>query len=161
MADTEGGRMAQVEAAARCCAARQALDRARARGRDYGRAGLSCRSPCELVGGTTMQATWKPPVQLESLLLEDKIKKCGITYSTDANGNKFGVPVSPQTRIADIQQCAVDTYFKDRLAAFRRPYFPPVCPPIPQEALNANVPKVPPFCDNQARALGLYRSATA
>ena len=131
--NTEGGRIARVLQGAQSQMAAQALAKARAY-RGGGRCGDRFCPPEQL-------AVQPPPVPPESTRLQTVVSIC---YPT-APGPVTCPPES--VRIAAIQQCVLDNATdplnrETRFSEFRPGVFTEVCAPIPQEALNANVPKV-------------------
>jgi hypothetical protein len=130
--NTEGGRIASLQEQARCCNASQALARARA----FGAAVARCKGTCESkskVGAELVPAA--------SVYLEKQAAACALTGYTSPY-----TCVPSSVRTAALQECAIQAFVdplnpEQRFSDYRRPYFPPPCPPIPQEALNANVPK--------------------
>lgn len=127
--NTEGGRVAALIAAAAQCAAESALTKARA-------AGAAARAPCPLPINT---ATIGPYIPSESEIL--KAKTACLTFVSPATC----VPQS--TWITGVQACVLRNASdprnpEARFAEFRGPVIPPICTPVPQEALNANVPKL-------------------
>lgn len=128
--NTEGGRIATIQNQARWCDASQALARARA-------FRAACEGPCASKRSSEQRELVPPP----SVYLEKKMSACAETAYTSPY-----VCVPSSVRTASVQECAVQAFVdplnpEQRFSEYRRPYFPPVCPPIPQEALNANVPK--------------------
>ena len=133
--NTEGGRISRLEEEARCCNAAQALARARA---FVAAREACCRSGRSGSGGSPAQKELVPP---PSVYLDQKAAACAATAYTSPY-----VCVPSSVRTASLQECAVQAFVdplnpEQRFSEYRRPYFPPPCPPIPQEALNANVPK--------------------
>jgi hypothetical protein len=128
--DTEGGRVARLLAASQACVAATALAKARA-----------LRSSCGTVACRDRQAAAAPAfVPASSALLERTVRDC---YSS-VPAKEGCVPES--VRIARAAQCSLDQAQdpfnrETRFVEFRGPFIPPVCPPIPQEALNANIPR--------------------
>lgn len=132
--NSEGGRVSQLVESAYRCNAQQALLKARRLA-----AASSCKS-CKSEGGSAALPVGQQLVPRPSEVLEAQNARCSELYTSP-----FGcVPSSVRTQ--QLQICAVDAYTEltpdRRFADYRRPYFPPPCPPIPQEALNANVPKM-------------------
>ena len=131
--DTEGGRISRVIEAARRCDAAQSLARARMLGAANA---ASCKRGC----GEKAPKVLGQETPLSSDLLQARVSAC-----TPYISPYKCVPES--TRIAAVDLCVRSAYVdqlnpEQRFAEYRRPYFPPPCPPIPQEALNANVPKM-------------------
>lgn len=125
----ESGRIAKLVDDACRCNKQQALLRARIAG---GCSSGSCRGGLQPVG--------QQQVAQSSDYLDKKVAAC-----TGYTSPYVCTPSSVRT--LSLQLCATEAY-KDpfnpeqRFSEYRRPYFPPPCPPIPQEALNANVPKM-------------------
>lgn len=92
--------------------------------------------------GTCSGAPARDPAQktpLESDLLDKRVRECfsGVVRSQ---------PVPESVRIADLAtrtiQESVNPLDPDtRFSIYRGPFIPPVCPDVPQEDKNANVPK--------------------
>jgi len=119
MANTEGGRIALLLEDARQCAARNALEKARGSRR------------CVSMQGASNAA-------LSSVLTASR-GNC-MTYVSP------NTCVPEGTWIARKQEAVIDASRNPadpltRFASYSRPVPPPVCQAIPQEALNANVPK--------------------
>ena len=120
--NTEGGRIAQLLENAQICARAVALAKARA------------NQGCPPV-----------PVQRQDVQVPRSSDwTAGRTACLNyVSPNTF---VPEKTWIANLQRAVIDKG-KDplnpetRFASYNRPIPPPVCPAIPQEALNANVPK--------------------
>jgi len=115
--NTEGGRVALLLEAARICAVNTAVARARA------------AVPVPTIYNTNVPRS--------------SDRTASIACMNYVSPNTF-IPES--ARIANLQKAATEKE-KDplnpetRFAAYKRPIPPPVCQPVPQEALNANVPK--------------------
>jgi hypothetical protein len=136
--DTEGGRLVQIQAAARRCATLEAIQKARA----------SC---CPSTPVSRKQ------VPLESTNLEGRLAAC---YRQTTERASFlasqplrGVPES--VRIAQLQQNVLDDYAPQtdparRFLEYRGPNVAVVCPPMPTEITNANLPKPSTRCDTLA-----------
>jgi hypothetical protein len=136
--DTEGGRLLQIQANAQSCAVREAIQRARRQA-----------NPC---CDTTPVSRRQVPV--ESTYLEGKILQC---YQIDtaqatrlANQSLRGVPES--VRIAQRMQETNQEFANPenpsrRFIEYRGPQVATVCPPIPTEITNANLPKPSTRCD--------------
>ena len=123
--NTESGRVALIIAAAARCAADVAVKRAQ-----------MSATPCARPVTTT---TIGPRIPAESEILA--AKTACLTFVSPATC----VPQS--TWITGVQACVLrnanDPLNPDaRFSEFRGPVIPPVCTPVPQEALNANVPKL-------------------
>jgi hypothetical protein len=94
--------------------------------------------PCVSCGGVQ-----RDPAQLvprESDHLQAVVASCL------ASGVIGRTPGPESLRTQTLAQKTVDAYTNQfgadsRFAHYRGPYIPPVCPPIPTEILNANVPK--------------------
>jgi len=124
--DTERGRIARIVENAQNCAKAGALARARAM---YG---SQCSSGC-------VDNSIKVTVQSESSYLSGTVAPCYVFKGPEPTVNE-------SVRLSRLIQTTVDESTNpfnlvSRFSEFRRPYFPVICPPIPQEALNANVPK--------------------
>lgn len=135
----EGGRMVQILAAARRCEVKEAIAKARA---------LNSGSCCPPVPQS------RAVVPLESTNLEAQLARCArITAqqaTTIATQPLRGVPES--VRIARLNQDILDQYapYSDsrrRFLEYQGPQVPVVCPPIPTEITNANLPKPSTRCD--------------
>ena len=119
--DTEQGRIARVMRQARACEMDNALTKARA------------------MYGTQCLASSNPVVPSESSYLDGVVTPCYTFKGPD--------PAVPESvRIARLTQMTIDQNTNPfntdtRFAGYRRGFFPVLCPPIPQAALNANVPK--------------------
>ena len=126
--DTEGGRMVQILMNAKRCATQEAILRARA----------SCCQPTP----TSTKAA-----QLESAYLQGKIAACARINSTQASilASQPMRGVSEGARIAVLinQTCANTSRFEEYIG----PRVPFVCPPMPTEITNANLPKPSTRCD--------------
>lgn len=123
--NTERGRIARIVENAQNCAKAGALARARAM---YGSRCTGCSDN-----------SIKVSVPSESSYLSGTVTPCYVF-----KGPEPAVPES--VRLARLTQTTADQSMdpfnlQSRFSEFRRPYFPVICPPIPQEALNANVPK--------------------
>ena len=66
------------------------------------------------------------------------------------------LPVRESSRIQELQFCTIQAATdisnpETRFSMYRRPYLPPVCTPVPAEALSANLPKTStkPICSIQ------------
>jgi hypothetical protein len=131
--DTEGGRIARIQEASRAQMREQALAKARAlRGGPGTCGGVRCASAAERI---------QPNVPVPSAVLINTVKACYSGVSREGC-----VPSSVRTaRIQlDILEKERDpfnpiTRFSD--LTINRPVIATVCPPIPLEALNANIPK--------------------
>jgi len=124
--DTEQGRIARIVASTDVCMRSAAVAKAR----------LFYTPSCK--GCVYIPQTGSRTVPLSSTFLEKKMAACKPIV-----GNGCGLQ---STRIAAIQQCVLDNAINPlnpeaRFSEFRGPFVAPVCPPIPQEYLNANVPK--------------------
>lgn len=135
----EGGRMVQILAASRRCQVREAIAKARAINTD------SCCSPVPVSRIT---------VPLESTNLEAQVARCARINAQQATviatQPMRGVPES--VRIRKLNQDILDQYspYSDsnrRFLEYRGPIVPVVCPPIPTEITNANLPKPSTRCD--------------
>ena len=127
---TEGARIDRMMASIRQNEILLALQRAR---KLVGVTTPCCDSATEILGQET---------QLESSLITSKLK-C-YTY----NGAAIGLE---SMRINAQNQCAIDlstdpTNPEARFSQYRGPFVPPVCPPVPQEILNGNLPKATTAC---------------
>jgi len=135
----EGGRMVQILATARRCQVNEAIAKARA---------INTGSCCPPVPVSRIV------VPLESTNLEAQLARCArITAqqaTTLAQQPLRGVPES--VRIARLNQSILDQYspYSDsnrRFLEYQGPQVPVVCPPIPTEITNANLPKPSTRCD--------------
>lgn len=125
-----------LDQARRCCAA-EALAKARAAS---ARVGKPCAQTCGPV--SPQNSANGPPVPLESDALARKLVAC--------YGNQTPIIPGCGTESQRISKLIQDTLDKSvdpfnpetRFSEYRRPYFPPACPPIPLEFLNGNVPKL-------------------
>ncbi len=126
--DTEGGRMVQILMNAKRCATLEAIQKARA----------SCCQPTP----TSTKAA-----QLESTALQARVAACARLNSTQASilASQPLKGVSEGARIAVLinQTCANTSRFEEYIG----PRVPFVCPPLPTEILNANIPKPSTRCD--------------
>lgn len=129
--NTEAGRLIQIQAAARRCATQEAIAKARA----------SCcpRTPVS-----------RKQVPLESTNLIGRLTRCAEINATQASiiasQPLRGVPES--VRIKAAQECTIREYQKQNpYEEFQGPRTPFVCPPIPTEITNANIPKPSTRCD--------------
>lgn len=138
----EGGRMAQILAASKRCEVKEAIAKARA---------LNGPVQCSPVPISRII------VPLESTNLEGQLARCArITAqqaSTLAAQPLRGVPES--VRIAKLNQDVLDQYSpysdsKRRFLEYQGPQVAIVCPPIPTEITNANLPKPSTRCDTLA-----------
>jgi len=125
----ESGRVANVLAQARMCAAADALARARSLRGSGGCVSGSCAPP---------DSTIKKPVPQSSTDLNAKVANCPIKVQ----GPEYGVPES--VRIARLEQRSRDlsidaTNPLARFSEYRRPFIP-ICPPIPQWYYTAGEP---------------------
>jgi hypothetical protein len=132
----EGGRMAQILAASKRCQVNEAIAKARA---------SNCGPPIPIS---------RAVVPLESTNLQAQVLGCArITAAqatTLATQPLRGVPES--VRIAKLNQDILDQYspYSDsnrRFLEYQGPRVPIVCPPIPTEITNANLPKPSTRCD--------------
>jgi len=119
--NTEGGKIAQILEAAQRCAGALALAKARAsQGCPVAVKRVDAQVPrsSDWTAGRTACFTYVSPNTFvpESVWIAN-LQKCATDKEKD--------PLNPETRFA----------------AYRRPIPPPVCQAVPQEALNANVPK--------------------
>jgi hypothetical protein len=135
----EGGRMVQILAAARRCEVKEAIAKARA---------LNSGSCCAPVPQS------RAVVPLESTNLQGQIQACARITAQQATviaqQPLRGVPES--VRIARLNQQILDQYapYSDsrrRFLEYQGPQVPVVCPPIPTEITNANLPKPSTRCD--------------
>lgn len=134
--DTEGGRMVQILAASRRCAVQEAIQKARA---------ANCGRPTPIS---------RKQVPLESTNLAGQLAACARITSTQAqiiaSQPLRGVPES--VRIKQLQMATEAEYApynnpQRRFIAYQGPQVPVVCPPLPTEILNANLPKPSTRCD--------------
>ena len=128
--DTEGGRIARVLEKSQALMRAQALAKAQAYRGGPGSCGNICYSAAE-------RAT--PQVPVPSAVLAATVTNCYSRYSKEGC-----VPSSVQTARTQLRilEQSIDPFNREtRFSEFRGPFIPPVCPPIPQEALNANIPK--------------------
>jgi hypothetical protein len=135
----EGGRMVQILAAARRCEVKEAIAKARA---------LNPGSCCSPVPQS------RAVVPLESTNLQAQVAACARITAQQATviaqQPLRGVPES--VRIARLNQEILDQYapYSDsrrRFLEYQGPQVPVVCPPIPTEITNANIPKPSTRCD--------------
>lgn len=135
----EGGRMVQILAAARRCEVKEAIAKARA---------LNPGSCCPPVPQS------RAVVPLESTNLQAQLAACARITAQQATliaqQPLRGVPES--VRIARLNQDILDQYspYSDsrrRFLEYRGPQVAVVCPPIPTEITNANLPKPSTRCD--------------
>jgi hypothetical protein len=97
--------------------------------------------PCDSCGTA---ADPKQETPLSSDVLEAKVTTCFSAV--------IGRQVGPESaRTDELIQRTLDAYADPanpdtRFVAYRGPYIPPVCPPIPTEILNANIPKSSKRC---------------
>jgi hypothetical protein len=135
----EGGRMVQILAAARRCEVKEAIAKARA---------LNSGSCCPPVPQS------RAVVPLESTNLQAHLAACARITAQQATvlaqQPLRGVPES--VRIARLNQQILDQYapYSDsrrRFLEYQGPQVPVVCPPIPTEITNANLPKPSTRCD--------------
>jgi hypothetical protein len=135
----EGGRMVQILAAARRCEVKEAIAKARA---------LNSGSCCSPVPQS------RAVVPLESTNLQAQVAACARITAQQATvlaqQPLRGVPES--VRIARLNQQILDQYapYSDsrrRFLEYRGPVVAVVCPPIPTEITNANLPKPSTRCD--------------
>jgi hypothetical protein len=135
----EGGRMVQILAAARRCEVKEAIAKARA---------LNSGSCCPPVPQSRVV------VPLESTNLQAQVAACARITAQQATviaqQPLRGVPES--VRIARLNQEILDQYapYSDsrrRFLEYQGPQVPVVCPPIPTEITNANIPKPSTRCD--------------
>lgn len=128
-ADTEGGRMVQILMNAKRCATQEAIKKARA----------SCCVPPAPVS--------RKQVQLESALLQARVLNCAAINAEQASilASQPLRGVSEGARIAILMQqtCANQSRFQE----YQGPRVPFVCPPMPTEITNANLPKPSTRCD--------------
>ncbi len=130
--NTEGGRIARLLESARASARAEALAKAR---------GFANQGPCRSGDcGSYKISVQDAPPPLESIRLQAVVNAC---Y---ASRNVVTGCVPESVRIARVNECTLRESTnpfnpETRFSEFRGPFIPPVCPPIPQEALNANVPK--------------------
>ncbi len=126
--DTEGGRMVQILMNAKRCDTLQAIQKARA----------SCCQP------TPVSRTVVP---LESSNLQGKVAACARLNANQASilASQPLRGVSEGARIAVLinQTCANTSRFEEYIG----PRVPFVCPPMPTEITNANLPKPSTRCD--------------
>lgn len=134
--DSEGGRMIQILADARRCQVAEAIKKARA---------SNCGCPVP-----TRDSTLRNQVPLESTNLQATIARCALVNATRAEilasqplrGLSEGARIRiQQQQLAD--QCATD----NRFAEYIGPRAAEVCPPMPTEITNANIPKPSTRCD--------------
>lgn len=129
--NTEAGRLIQIQAAARRCATQEAIARARS----------ACCRP------TPVSRTVVP---LESTNLIGRVTRCAEITATQASiiasQPLRGVPES--VRIKAAQECTIRQYQTlNPYEEFQGPRAVFVCPPIPTEITNANLPKPSTRCD--------------
>ena len=135
----EGGRMVQILAESRRCQVKEAIAKARA---------INTGSCCPPVPQS------RAVVPLESTNLQAQVAACARINSQQASliasQPLRGVPES--VRIAKLNQDILDQYspYSDssrRFLEYRGPVAATVCPPIPTEITNANLPKPSTRCD--------------
>lgn len=135
----EGGRMVQILQASRRCQVKEAIAKARA---------INTGTCCQPVPQS------RKDVPLESTALQGQLATCARINaqqaSTLASQPLRGVPES--VRIARLNQDILDQYspYSDsrrRFLEYQGPVVPVVCPPLPTEILNANLPKPSTRCD--------------
>ena len=135
----EGGRMAQILAESRRCQVKEAIAKARL---------LNPGSCCPPVPQS------RAVVPLESTNLQAQLAGCARINAQQASFIASqplrGVPES--VRIARLSQSVLDQYspYSDsnrRFLEYRGPIVAVVCPPIPTEITNANLPKPSTRCD--------------
>lgn len=138
----EGGRMNQILSAARRCQVQEAIAKARV---------INARDPCQPVPVS------RKDVPLESTALQGQLLACARVTSQQAQllvqQPLRGVPES--VRIARLNQDILDQYSpysdsKRRFLEYQGPVVPVVCPPLPTEITNANLPKPSTRCDTLA-----------
>lgn len=134
----EGGRMAQILAASARCQVKESIAKARA----------LYQPPCAPVPQS------RAVVPLESTALQGQLVACARLTSQQAQllaqQPLRGVPES--VRIARLNTEILDQYspYSDsrrRFLEYQGPQVPVVCPPIPTEITNANIPKPSTRCD--------------
>lgn len=135
--DSEGGRMAQILADARRCAVREAIQKARASN--------CCPVP-------SVDSSFNKQVPLESTNLQAAVARCARITAEQAQilASQGLRGVSEGQRIRQLQQqidqvCAFDS--GRRFLEYIGPRVPVVCPPMPTEITNANLPKPSTRCD--------------
>jgi hypothetical protein len=135
----EGGRMVQILADAKRCQVKEAIAKARA---------INSGSCCPPVPQS------RAVVPLESTNLQAQVAACARINAQQASFLASqplrGVPES--VRIARLNQGILDQYspYSDsrrRFLEYQGPVVPVVCPPIPTEITNANLPKPSTRCD--------------
>lgn len=135
----EGGRMAQILAASKRCQVKEAIAKARA---------INGPPMCSPVPQS------RAIVPLESTNLQAQVLACARINAQQASFIASqplkGVPES--VRIARLNQDILDQYApysdsKRRFLEYRGPVVATVCPPIPTEITNANLPKPSTRCD--------------
>jgi hypothetical protein len=131
---SEGGRLSRkLDAITRACSNASILEARRL----YGGGG-----PCADCGATVADPKQETP--LSSDVLEAKVTNCFSAV--------VGRQVGPESaRMDGLIQRTLDAYANpanpdSRFVAYRGPYIPPVCPPIPTAILNANIPKASRRC---------------
>lgn len=138
----EGGRMMQILEASRRCQVKEAIAKARLVN------GVPCCSP-------PVQS--RAVVPLESTNLQAQLAACARINAQQATliaqQPLRGVPES--VRIARLNQEILDQYspYSDsrrRFLEYQGPVVPVVCPPLPTEITNANLPKPSTRCDTLA-----------
>ena len=136
--DTEGGRLAQIIANSQALAVKEAIKKAR-----------NQSDPC----CNTVPISRKQ-VPLESTALEGQLAAC-YRINTEqarrlANQSLRGVPESVRIAqlIQDTNTCYTDPLDSNsRFVEYRGPVVATVCPPMPTEITNANIPKPSTRCD--------------
>lgn len=137
--NTEGGRMNQILMNAQCCAVNEAIRKAKA--------SSCCPVPAEY-------STRNNQVPLESTNLEARIAACArinalqaqIVASQPLRGLSEGQRIRMLQQEVDSQFCAYNDPER-RFQEYLGPRVPVVCPPLPTEILNANIPKPSTRCD--------------
>lgn len=126
--DTEGGRMVQILMNAKRCATLEAIQKARS----------SCCQPTPVS---------RKQVQLESANLQARVAACARLNAEQASiaASQPLRGVSEGARIAILlnQPCANTSRFEEYIG----PRVPVICPPMPTEITNANLPKPSTRCD--------------
>lgn len=126
--DTEGGRMVQILMNAKRCATLEAIQKARA----------SCCQPTP---------TSRKQVQLESAYLQSRVATCARIDAEQAS-IRASQPLRGMSEGARIAILINETCInQNRFQEYEGPRVPFVCPPMPTEITNANLPKPSTRCD--------------
>ena len=94
-------------------------------------------SPCGNCGAVAADPAQETP--LESDLLEKRVRTCFSGFISTQPSTEGRRTADLITRTLDASVNPLDP--EARFSQYRGPFIPPVCPPIPASALNANIPK--------------------